>query len=531
MKFLQKVIYIILLPIGLIACNNEQEEPTKTIRLSLHEDYDTVSSPIYYPLDPTCIEDIPFADDNELFEYIGESTYDNYGVLDYRFARDMAFAELYANMQNYYPAEVMMDLDLPSDIFNLSTLRFTDKPVVVYDYDNKPYYYEFPLIYRGCRVIGTVTVAAQPFNKELIHYLFPASIKYSFLSSDYRRYVGDYPCVYYSSDNTTYYKAEYNEEMGVDLHVVFNPLLTTDRHESITSKINRLDETEINNINSDIQNAEYIDEDDSHFTSIFQYADSFLLSANITSFWSSESSTYHSHSCDTFALTNDILEKIDENIHEVEASHQGFLPEYRNNRLRLTRWQGYCGPAIMAWLYRGKYERYQNLYLPIFGDMQSYHSSYQYLITGTSWLKYFMQPYSNETGLYPDIVYQHSITTDSGLFNTIFGYTNETCGEYPLLDWGLRACLPDITDNGYHIKFITAPITWMRDMSQPVVVEGIHGRAHYCGAIGYSYNQWWIFKTYLRLFVTDNGYFTADHHYYPFWSILGGLNYAWVQNN
>lgn len=68
-------------------------------------------------------------------------------------------------------------------------------------------------------------------------------------------------------------------------------------------------------------------------------------------------------------------------------------------------------------------------------------------------------------------------------------------------------------------------------MHQPVVVEGIRGFAHYCAAIGYSYDQWWFIKYYMRLLVTDNGFLTCEHHYYPFWSILGGLNYAWVQNN
>lgn len=33
-----------------------------------------------------------------------------------------------------------------------------------------------------------------------------------------------------------------------------------------------------------------------------------------------------------------------------------------------------------------------------------------------------------------------------------------------------------------------------------------------------------------NLFVTDNGYMTGDHHNYPYWSVLGGLNYAWELN-
>lgn len=142
-----------------------------------------------------------------------------------------------------------------------------------------------------------------------------------------------------------------------------------------------------------------------------------------------------------------------------------------------------------------------------------------------------MKPYDSEYGDYPIIVELHSQRTDNGLFVDIFRYTNEICGEYPLLDWGLRNSLPTITGNDYYIRFVTAPISWIKNEQQPVVVEGIYGAPHYVGAIGYSYNQWLSLKYNMRLFVTDNGYFTAKYNNYPFWSILGGLNYAWVEND
>ena len=533
MKNFKNIILVAMLFVGLIACNNEQMDVnfTNIKRTSALEDSTSLNAPGYYPLDPACIEDIPFATEDELLYHTDPSVYSTSGVLDYRFARDWAFAELCANIQNYYPTEVLTDLDLPSDISDISLLRFSDSPVIVYDYNNNPYYYEFPLIYRGNRVIGTITVAAQPFSKELIHYVFPATIGYNSFSHTYHRFVGEYPCVYFSNDNSTFYKVEYNEEMQTELHSVSMSLLTTNRYDLFVGKIARLNDVEIDNINSDIEGMEYLDDDDSRYSSIYQYADSLILSSDVLDFWQTKINEHTTPYTDTFAISPEILAKIEENIHEVTASYQGFLSEYMSNRLRLTRWQGYCGPAIMAWLYRGKYEQYHNLYLPIFQDLLSYDISYQDLITGVSWLKYFMQPYSNETGAYPDIVQSHSMNTDNGLFYDIFKYSSETCGTYPLLDWGLRACLPDITNNEYYIRFITAPITWLRAMNQPVVVEGIWGQTHYCGAIGYSYNECWIGKTYMRIFVTDNGYFTEGHNYYPFWSILGGLNYAWVENN
>lgn len=103
--------------------------------------------------------------------------------------------------------------------------------------------------------------------------------------------------------------------------------------------------------------------------------------------------------------------------------------------------------------------------------------------------------------------------------------------EYPLLDSGLRRSVRKITNNEYKVKFITTPIAWIKNHQQPVVVEGILGKAHYWGAIGYAYNTTWLgTKKNMHLFVTDNGYMTGDHHNYPYWSVLGGLNYAWKLN-
>ena len=478
------------------------------------------------------LADIPFASMDELDRYTDSVGYIDNGVLDYRYARDKAFAELCANFKNYYPEEIITDLHLPSDMNDYTLLAFADRPVIVYDYEDKPYFYEFPLVYRGSTIVGTVTVAAQPFSKELIHYLFPDAIQYNTFSFLHKRYVGEYPCVYFSDNNTVFYKAELNENLEGELRLMSNFPQITDRYLLMKEKFNRLTHDQKDSIEHDLLNTDYLDNDDSHFPRIDNYIDSFYISPTIINYWRTDIANYDYDNCDTFAINSTIEAWININVNEIDASYRGFLTEYKNDRLRLTQWDGYCGPAIMAWLYRGKYTMYNGVYLPIYND--NYFSlpfPYDDLINFYTYLGYFMKPYTNEIGLYPTIVQTHSLDTDNGLFFDIFHYCDEVCGEYPLLDWGLRACLPSITNNDYYIRFITAPITWLRDVDQPVVVEGVYGAPHYVGAIGYAYNQWLFIKYDMRLFVTDNGYFTDKHYNYPFWSILGGLNYAWVNNN
>ena len=175
------------------------------------------------------------------------------------------------------------------------------------------------------------------------------------------------------------------------------------------------------------------------------------------------------------------------------------------------------------------------MYLPIYGETQIINSHYPYIyekfdrIREISSCIYSMGPQYGEDNSYATRE-NHSNAHDGGLYYTFFKHTTQMFGEYPLLDWGLRASLPEATSNEYYIKFIVAPIAWMEQNQQPVVVEGAYGHAHYCGAIGYSYDWCWIFKTYLRIFVTDNGFMIENQHGYPFWSLLGGLNYAWVLN-
>lgn len=108
---------------------------------------------------------IPTATDEELERVSGFEYYEKYRFLDYRIARDCAFAEFVANVENYYPESIIKELGLPDLSEDRYKLSFGDRPVIVYDYKNRPYYYEFPILYALDYLVGTVTVAAQPSSE------------------------------------------------------------------------------------------------------------------------------------------------------------------------------------------------------------------------------------------------------------------------------------------------------------------------------------------------------------------------------
>ena len=69
---------------------------------------------------------IPTATDEELERVSGFECYEKYRYLDYRIARDCAFAEFIANVENYYPESIIQELELPNLAEGREKLSFGD---------------------------------------------------------------------------------------------------------------------------------------------------------------------------------------------------------------------------------------------------------------------------------------------------------------------------------------------------------------------------------------------------------------------
>lgn len=479
---------------------------------------------------------IPTATDEELERVSGFECYEKYRYLDYRIARDCAFAEFFANVENYYPESIIKELKLPNLSEEREKLSFGDRPVIVYDYKNRPYYYEFPILYAQEYLVGTVTVAAQPGSEELIEYLFPYPIQYGEFSFHYKRYVGEYPVVYYGLGDSKYFYAE-TEMLDKDKSVeklvpVENTLLITNKRALIMEKIARtLSEEEKKQMEEDLHETAGLPEAENKCTTLSEYADLFVTPNSIYDYWLKQTEFHSKNTKYEFDITPEMKDLIQKNIDEISAQNVYFLPEYANHRLRLTRWEDFCGPSALSWTYRGKYDNYRGKYLPLLGDNYT-NDEYEYFfyqIRTCSLYEYSV--YDFKPNVLPNTYAtrkKKSDATDNGLYYTFFKETVKTGEQFPLYDGGIRRGVKNATNGEYKIRFITTPIAWMQKYRQPVLVEGINGDAHYWAAIGYAYNEGWLgIKKNMRIFVADNGYRMTDHNYYPYWSILGGLNYAW----
>lgn len=470
-------------------------------------------------------DSIPYASLLELGHYDSNECFVNDGVLCYALARDYAYVELVSNLDLFYPEQVICDLNLPNLSQNRHLITLSDRPVIVYDYDEKPYYYEFSVLFEDNRIIGTITVDAQPHSTELISYMFPSSLRYDSYDMRYHRYVGEYPDVYYRMGSDFYRKAITID--GDYFLVLINHSVTTNRENLIMQTCSVFDEEGWSMLENDLCSQYQGDIDSLRFNDLMSYLNSFSGGDEIVDFWENLS-LVSPQSTSSFTLNSEMENRISQNILDIDATIVGFLDEYMDHRLRLTRWEDYCGPAALSWIYRGKKDSFEGKFLPLYGDFV-YCIDYPDYHEWNSYSSYYM---GNDNIMDNSFATREtkSQRTDKGLYNTFFKYCTESCGAYPLYDRGIRLGVEEATNNAYKIKFITTPISWIRDMHQPVLVEGIGGHPHYWAAIGYAYNTGWLGLHYkLRLFVTDNGSFSISHNNYPYWSILGGLNYAWEE--
>lgn len=478
---------------------------------------------------------IPTATDEELERVSGFECYEKYRYLDYRIARDCAFAEFFANVENYYPESIIKELKLPNLSEEREKLSFGDRPVIVYDYKNRPYYYEFPILYAQEYLVGTVTVAAQPSSEELIEYLFPFPIQYGEHSFHYKRYVGEYPIVYYGMGDSKYFYAEtemLDKEKSVEKLVpVENASLITNKRTLILEKIARtLSEEEKIQMEEDLHETAGLPEAENKCTTLSEYADLFVTPKEIYDYWLKQTEFHSKNTKPDFWITPEMEEAAKQNIEAVSAQVVSFLSEYEDHYLRFTHWSDFCGPAALSWIYRGKYDTYCGKYISIYweeGNVSPKHFGYVYYPLEHAEYQLGDDPQNG----YPNDFesrYKKSMETDWGLYYTFFKETVKTGEQFPLYDGGIRRGVKNATNGEYKIRFITTPIAWMQKTRQPVLVEGINGDAHYWAAIGYAYNEGWLgIKKNMRIFVADNGYRMKDHNCYPYWSILGGLNYAW----
>ncbi len=237
----------------------------------------------------------------------------------------------------------------------------------------------------------------------------------------------------------------------------------------------------------------------------------------------------------------------DEEIAEVMSSNntKGFydtysqyiIPRFNDYKLVRTRWNGWCGPSILAWIYRGYNSNYNGKYLPLAGDSGFDNNNDRNMTSsGVGYYNFNLNddhkssvygPVSDriDGGLYKDIA--DACNIEKGSFGyegaSTPGQMSNAVDKVLKKKWNLTLAAPNNIRDGMPVVVLVAADGGLFD-------EGLH----YIGAFGVKekYLDWswtvkvfrWkktfhkrVCKTGQWVYVTDNGATTSSNGYLPYW--------------
>lgn len=463
---------------------------------------------------------IPFAEQQTLTDIAS-----NKSNISYQTARKMAIIE--------------MELSLKAQM-KWSGAKLSEKPVVVYDAKSNAKYYEFIVISDAGQNIGTVTTCVQKETDAVISHVLP--------------YVRDYSCFTTKGSSYKMISTGYPSRIligvlaksGDEPSVVIDPatnnsvsnLLTEDASGAIES-INKLTEDQKKGFG--ITNADSL-------VNAIKEKDA-LNKMYAQAYWS----ILDTLSAELNLLSDEeVISAINSGKSDFWTSYDEYIiPAFNNTSLKNTRWNGWCGPSAIAWIYRGLYSSYNGTYLPLAGETGFYNSAGRYTSGTKGRYKFSDKGDDDNDGRQNDLDKQwvDSISNiiDGGLYGRIASIgglyvwpwlTGDTNG--PTLPFTLGLGLSTVTNAKYFVypafNFLSLDAPGhqhIRNVKLPVICL-VNNFAHYVVAFGSKYENWnWdvfvkilgkkvtISKGSIRtnkwLYVTDNGYTTSGSSYEPFW--------------
>ncbi len=237
--------------------------------------------------------EIPYADDSVLIEMQKNVTF-----VDYNLSRRVALLD-------------MSDFSETIDSWKKADkLTLSEKPVIIYDMDRQPKFYEFIVQDEAGKNIGTVTSFARKEVADFTACVLPFVRDYSVAGA--LTYTSAYPNVNL-------------EDLKPDLA----------RRASINSAL----EKQMLQVDKP---------------------------SKIKQFWKDVESVK-----DKFmqAKEADLIAEQQSRSLKARAWNEYYtIPQFDRDALKRTRFRGACGPAALAWVYRGFYDTYGGQYIPIHGE-------------------------------------------------------------------------------------------------------------------------------------------------------------------
>ena len=424
------------------------------------------------------LSDIPIATEAELSVFED----DNF-IVHYKVARYYAYWEIENALST--PLNVMV-----------GNYTLTERPVIIYDYDSRPKYYEFGIIQNGL-VVATITTIAKKESSNMIHFMFDEPLDYTYYEGELKFFIGNYPDIFYGipsnpGDNPLYLLSE-------DGETPITSIPSSNMYENYQELINSMNDEDLEDHSYVIAEMEAeINEFNIELDQFWENADAYKdIIINMTD---SE-------------IIADVTDKI---MKASSSTWREYIIPYYNNGLKYTRWTGWCGPSAVAWAYRGFYTNYRKTssnYVPIYSDNSQ----------GT-YTKYNYRAWHSSQGSVSD--------ADHGLYANLLSYCVKTGKSYPMYQGGMNKAVKDITDNIYGVNLCSSPHDRIRINNWPIFcMIGYSWSFHYLVGFGSGYELKKNGKIKNKfLLVTDNGAATCRHNYAPYWRSQSkdpGIRYKW----
>lgn len=432
---------------------------------------------------------IPFETEESLTASGATSLDKKSDIVHYKVMRNLAMKEIVANY-----SEVLQIKD---------SFALSEYPVIIYNYDSRPAYYEF-IVLQNNQPISTVTTFADKKTDDILAFLLPYVRDFSQYDNNDDFFIGLYPGNPYLGDASNYGQTPASlYDKAENRTVEALPVSDIQKLEDLYAMMPDEDKQEIG-IGKDLIRQEIIQEEEEG-----------------RAFWDAK-----------FVEFNKLINQSDEEIFSTATSGKTnstiyTTPHYGNNCLERTYWNVACGPAVTAWIYRGFESYYNNTYIRVHGNTLL---DPQFIDEGN------LSRWQNEIsrGETQNLADLNAFmgNSDGGLLHRIYDRGNTTwSGLLAGMTWptGMNRALKDVTNSTYKFSYVINIHLHIKNKKLPAYrVIGVGGGSlHYICEFATKKvgNKKWFY-------VTDNGFSMTQR---PYWrndtQAQWGLKYGVNNNN
>ena len=454
---------------------------------------------------PISLCDIPFATQNQLDAWQGDPN-----IVYYRTARMLAMIEL-----------------------EYSSHKVSERPVILFDFDSTPRYYEFIVTGGDGAPQSTICTYARKEQPAVVAFILPFLREYNPIATKSfgtHTFVLNYPSQFY------YGFATRSGDAPASLFHLDGRL-----EQEIPPVQHLLDPIEqMERLGDDFFNAMGIEDLTTQKAAI---ADAFYAEKEAAvTYWEQVALIEEeliAQEKKGWMQTKATTTRIDEFV----------LPQYDTEQMQKTRWMGGCGPSALANMYRGLYDSYKGFYLPLWGDPDFLDPNAPGRIIADGRAVYFYKDFEDDDNngkvniVDPEWIKARSAFMDNGLYADICDYWWYSFpSRIPFFpNWGaalpinLTHSLERISNNEYTLSVL--PILFshhhIRSEKLSVILLSTDFN-HFLHAYG-SRLQYWKWETVFTLFgkelhiglpemvthrwfkINDSGTDMVDYDMLPFW--------------